>query len=540
MARLPIPGQDNGTWGNILNDYLDVEFNADGTLKRAAQIDAAAIDTAVVHKAASEIITGSKTFNAGALLDKGNHVFDVKAYGATGNGSTDDASAIQAAINAASSTGGVVFFPQGTYSIASGLTVTSSNVSFVGVGAGASTLRAAAGHEDIPMLLIGDSISTIAHIRVSDLLFDSVNQKTSNAAIKVQLGFKIWLDRLRFENQYRAIHIFNTTETWFSNSDIRNTKENGFVYEADLNSGYDCYLNNIAADNPTISNNGIGLNWRGGENMVVHNCDFIHFAVGFQADPPVGAQSRWGFFTSAEFDTSSDNNIHLSVAGGDVVGLTFVNCWSGTATNYGVLLDGGTGSMAGIRFVGSKVVHNGIAGFRVTTGTDISIANCDVVGNSQTSPNSRSGIEITPGVGSGWSITGCRVTNGWSQGNTQSNGINLDAGTYNNFLIANNVLSGNTNNGLSLNGATGTGHVTSNIGYNPVGNISAPSVPASTVAYANNTGLDCTVIVTGGTVTAIAIGGTDTGLTSGTVRIPHNQTITLTYSSAPTWAWFAD
>jgi len=22
MARLPIPGQDNGTWGQILNDYL--------------------------------------------------------------------------------------------------------------------------------------------------------------------------------------------------------------------------------------------------------------------------------------------------------------------------------------------------------------------------------------------------------------------------------------------------------------------------------------------------------------------------------------
>ncbi|MBI1857238.1 hypothetical protein HY003_03715 [Candidatus Saccharibacteria bacterium] len=33
MARLPIPGSDNGTWGNILNDYLSVEHNADGTQK---------------------------------------------------------------------------------------------------------------------------------------------------------------------------------------------------------------------------------------------------------------------------------------------------------------------------------------------------------------------------------------------------------------------------------------------------------------------------------------------------------------------------
>jgi hypothetical protein len=30
--RLPIPGQDNGTWGDILNGFLEVSLNADGTL----------------------------------------------------------------------------------------------------------------------------------------------------------------------------------------------------------------------------------------------------------------------------------------------------------------------------------------------------------------------------------------------------------------------------------------------------------------------------------------------------------------------------
>ena len=33
MGRLPIPGQDNGTWGNILNDYLSAAHKTDGTLK---------------------------------------------------------------------------------------------------------------------------------------------------------------------------------------------------------------------------------------------------------------------------------------------------------------------------------------------------------------------------------------------------------------------------------------------------------------------------------------------------------------------------
>ncbi|NTW61825.1 DNRLRE domain-containing protein [Candidatus Saccharibacteria bacterium] len=33
MSRLPTPGGDAGSWGTILNDFLSVEHNADGTLK---------------------------------------------------------------------------------------------------------------------------------------------------------------------------------------------------------------------------------------------------------------------------------------------------------------------------------------------------------------------------------------------------------------------------------------------------------------------------------------------------------------------------
>src|ERR1700722_3804635 len=34
--RLPIPGGDDGTWGTILNAYLAVSLNADGTIVPAA------------------------------------------------------------------------------------------------------------------------------------------------------------------------------------------------------------------------------------------------------------------------------------------------------------------------------------------------------------------------------------------------------------------------------------------------------------------------------------------------------------------------
>ncbi len=49
MARLPIPGSDQGSWGQILNDYLSQSHNADGTVK-AGVISEANFDTAAAAK----------------------------------------------------------------------------------------------------------------------------------------------------------------------------------------------------------------------------------------------------------------------------------------------------------------------------------------------------------------------------------------------------------------------------------------------------------------------------------------------------------
>lgn len=63
MTRLPVPGSDQGTWGNILNDYLSVSHQTDGTLKPGAVTAAgAATDSAVVHNTGNESVGGTKTF----------------------------------------------------------------------------------------------------------------------------------------------------------------------------------------------------------------------------------------------------------------------------------------------------------------------------------------------------------------------------------------------------------------------------------------------------------------------------------------------
>jgi len=84
--------------------------------------------------------------------------------------------------------------------------------------------------------------------------------------------------------------------------------------------------------------------------------------------------------------------------------------------------------------------------------------------------------------------------------------------------------------------------VRDDVGFNPQGAL-APAVPASTVAYKNDFMVDCQVYIKGGTVSAIAVGALTTGLTLATgefvsVLVPAGQTITITYSSVPTWTWY--
>lgn len=51
MARLPIPGADRGTWGDVLNDFLSQSLNADGSLKNLQQSQVLGLSSALANKA---------------------------------------------------------------------------------------------------------------------------------------------------------------------------------------------------------------------------------------------------------------------------------------------------------------------------------------------------------------------------------------------------------------------------------------------------------------------------------------------------------
>lgn len=85
-------------------------------------------DPLALHKAGAETVTGAKTFNADTFLDKGSEVYNVKAYGALGDGATDDYAAFVATFAAISASGGKVFIPPGVYMISNIITITNSDL----------------------------------------------------------------------------------------------------------------------------------------------------------------------------------------------------------------------------------------------------------------------------------------------------------------------------------------------------------------------------------------------------------------------------
>ena len=87
MARLPEPGGDSGQWGDLLNDYLSIAHNSDGTIKNGAISNASIQNNAItVAKIAT---TGTPTSGQTLTYDG----TDLSWTTVSGSGSVPDANA---------------------------------------------------------------------------------------------------------------------------------------------------------------------------------------------------------------------------------------------------------------------------------------------------------------------------------------------------------------------------------------------------------------------------------------------------------------
>jgi hypothetical protein len=182
--------------------------------------------------------------------------------------------------------------------------------------------------------------------------------------------------------------------------------------------------------------------------------------------------------------------------------------------------------------------------------------------NNQNPSGAHAGIELYLGV-DGPGLSG--LTDVLIQGNhvyddqpTKTQSIGIGIGLYGqrsgfaNVTIEGNDVAGNKDTGILNNASPYSGFIIrNNLGFNPVGQVTAPDFPtAGAGPLINNTGYDVSVYITAGSQPiSIAVNGVSlAGVTvapkgvSGPIRLPANQSITLTYVSggSPSWQWIAE
>ncbi|MHB8842718.1 MAG: glycosyl hydrolase family 28-related protein, partial [Candidatus Aquicultor sp.] len=121
--------------------------------------------------------------------DKGGQVFNVKAYGAKGDGVTDDAAAINAAITAATAVGGIVFLPPGTYYITSAILNVNAPCNIVGANRESTIIMVNNGLGGIGINGTGHGSGTADHCTVSDLTIDTATHAVNGACIAIQANY---------------------------------------------------------------------------------------------------------------------------------------------------------------------------------------------------------------------------------------------------------------------------------------------------------------------------------------------------------------
>ena len=446
-----------------------------------------------------------------------NNIVYPQDFGAVGDGITDDTAAIQAALDAASS-GGVVLFPRGIYLVSAGLTCPYSGVILQGVG-GVSGKEGYTPVNGAVLLASSDAFTTHEPI----ILFGT----TSSSDIILGSG----ISRLNVNCNGVADGV------WLASDD------QGFAIDCFIVSAYSCGLYAVAFSaggvdsvrftRCKVAETGDGTNSLGdigtpqaaialGQNVyygVIDKCSTISSAVDgtIIGNPTPGAGESDGCkIIGCNSDTTAGNQFAVYSGDNHVVANNTTFNPAGKSALF--LSGGGNHVISGNFFEGSNNANNQTGGTGAiiynSGGRDIVVVG-NVIGESSAIGHATAGI--------------------------YEEGVNTAPGS----LYVNNSLLGCVEASVTpviVQGST-VSLWRDNPGYNPVG-LETVAVPASGSATAALP-YDATFYITASTST-VACAVTDAGGTSqtvatipssgfGAVFVPAGSTLTPTYTVAPTW-----
>lgn len=253
--------------------------------------------------------TGSASDNNGTVIQpttgtgrwnlKLDNLLSVKQFGATGDGTTDDATAIQAALD----TGKSVYLPEGTYAIGTTLNYAADGQIIAGHGAGndnepARTILKWTGATGGTMFTISDGSENYQNCTLRDIYFNG-NSKATFAIT----GYNNSVTGGAWRNTYLNIYIANLTGT-STGLTLGSGSAPDFAHDAVIEG---CYFNGC-----TTGVSGSGAMYQ------FHNTTFTGCT-----DAVVAASGSAWTFTNCVFSQSGDYDFE----GTNISQATFTGCW---------------------------------------------------------------------------------------------------------------------------------------------------------------------------------------------------------------------
>jgi hypothetical protein len=341
---------------------------------------------------ADTTITGKiKWSGIGALTN--DKIFNVVTYGATGNGTADDTTFIQAAIDACGVAGGIVYLPQGTYKITAPLT---NQLNFVNIkGAGRSCTR-----------IFGsiDHIFNFGHVSgsgpfrcsISELSLDTANTGIvltpgcTNTFIE-NLTITGALDAIRIYGDYTVSPHLSNQGTNINNCELSFTRWGIYTYCTS-----ELYFSNIVFTG-TIDTS-VGLYLDSATNAVYANkLNILSNHTGLSISDTTGItpnplstltvpSQMW--FDTVLCDTSKVNGVNIA----NGYQINFQKCWaSGTATSTGWEIGVNTKDI--VLDACQAILNNGHGiNVKASPNSHLIISNCEICANYANGINIESGL----------------------------------------------------------------------------------------------------------------------------------------------------
>lgn len=375
--------------------------------------------------------------------------YDVRTYGAVGDGSADDTAAVVATLAAIPSTGGIVWFPAGTYKLTSGVTI-SKPVTLLGAGPQTSFLLTTSTTLDV-LTISANNVS------VFGLGFKATGiTRTAGAYIKAPAGNNgLIVSNFSMIGHWIGIESGQDAATRIEMGSIRSGAQGTGSAGIHITAGNDTYIREITMDAGATHQQDAGIWVSQTGSLNITDVDIIHSTCDLKID------GGYSIYVENSFFDTAVHGICLSPAS-DIQRSHFIGTWTCSHSGSGVYITSGAGNVGSIDFIGHTSCLNGGDGVQVAG----AVTGLNFIGG-VFSGNTGNGFTLL-GTLSNWGIENVRVGPSGTMG-ANANGIVMQSGAGTQYRVIGNDLTGNTTANLS-NSMSGAGIIRSNIpvAVNPV------------------------------------------------------------------------